>query len=404
MAVDPAVGRVKRALFVTTDAPWPDHSGFRQRLHAVLGGLGTAALVDVVLALETVDVTTAVETLLPPGLIYERAQVVHTPSRPRRSKAARWAMSRDPWLFSSLDWREAQDRVAAWVRPVYDVAWFVRVDAFHALRAVVPAERTIVDFADVESTKIGGRLTSRVDQPMAQALLRLDQARWRRTERRVSARASEIVVCRRSDADLFGGPPATVIPNGGQAPAPPYERRPEPNTMIFVGMLAYEPNIDALRFMVEQVLPLVRATIPDAVLTVVGRSPGTWVRSLDRIAGVRIVGEVETVSEYLGRASVAVVPLRYGGGTRVKIVEAFAHGVPVVSTSVGCEGLEVTPGVELLVADEAEDFADACTRLMRDRQTADRLVARAQAFADRSGGWATTSRLVAELVSRLTDR
>jgi glycosyltransferase involved in cell wall biosynthesis len=141
-----------------------------------------------------------------------------------------------------------------------------------------------------------------------------------------------------------------------------------------VGLFAYPPNEDGARFFVADVLPLVRAALPKARLRLVGRDGG----AIDDLAGqpgVELVGEVADIGAELRRADVVAVPLRYGGGTRVKILEALAYRVPVVSTSVGCEGLDLVPGEHLLVADDAAGFAEACVEVARD-------AARRQALTD----------------------
>jgi glycosyltransferase involved in cell wall biosynthesis len=137
--------------------------------------------------------------------------------------------------------------------------------------------------------------------------------------------------------------------------------------MVFTGSMDWLPNEDGIRWFVDEVLPLVRAEEPGATLTVVGRYPPAAIRELAaRDPGVRVTGTVPDVRPYVERAALFVVPLRIGGGTRLKIFEAMAMERPVVSTTIGAEGLPVTNGQDIVLADSASDFAAAVVRLLRN--------------------------------------
>ncbi|MEI8166931.1 MAG: glycosyltransferase [Chloroflexales bacterium] len=139
-----------------------------------------------------------------------------------------------------------------------------------------------------------------------------------------------------------------------------------PATIAFTGTLDYRPNLDALRWFVAEILPLIRQRQPAARLLVVGRAAGEAVLSLAGEA-VEIVGEVAEVAPYINGAAIYVVPMRFGGGSRLKLLEALALEAPVVSTSMGAEGLVgLRDGEHLLVADSPRAFADAALRLMDD--------------------------------------
>jgi glycosyltransferase involved in cell wall biosynthesis len=157
--------------------------------------------------------------------------------------------------------------------------------------------------------------------------------------------------------------------------------------LIFVGHLRYPPNIDAVRFLAHHILPALRARIPEARLTVVGDgAPGVLGEFRGR-DDIDLVGRVPSPLPYYQDAHVAVVPLRAGGGTRLKILEAMALGRPVVSTPLGCEGLAVEHGKHLLIASDAEDFAAAVARLLTDRALATRLILVARALVERDYDW-----------------
>jgi glycosyltransferase involved in cell wall biosynthesis len=131
--------------------------------------------------------------------------------------------------------------------------------------------------------------------------------------------------------------------------------------------MSYQPNEDGILFFCAEILPLIRQRTPQrVVLEVVGRGPSARVAALGKDDTITVTGEVETVEPCYERADVVVVPLRFGGGTRIKILEALALGKPVVSTSIGAEGLDLVDGRDILIADDPEGFAAACLRLMAD--------------------------------------
>jgi glycosyltransferase involved in cell wall biosynthesis len=140
---------------------------------------------------------------------------------------------------------------------------------------------------------------------------------------------------------------------------------------LFVGDLTYRPNLEAFTFLEEQVMPEVWKHNPNFLLTVVGKHTfGS--RQFD--PRIHVKGSVESVTEFLDKATMVVAPLRSGGGTRIKILEAFAHQIPVVATSVGCEGLAVDDEVHLLIADTVELFAQSMLRLFQNPDLRNELI------------------------------
>ena len=175
-------------------------------------------------------------------------------------------------------------------------------------------------------------------------------------------------------------PNAIRLPGTGAPPGPPAE----PIDFLMIGTLRYYPNSDAAIHFCRDILPILGAGGgPPPRVAIVGRSPPADVAALSRLPGVAVHGDVPSVAPYYAAAAVAVVPIRAGGGSRIKILEAFAHGVPVVSTSMGAEGLAVANGQHLLIADGAADFARAAHRLRTDRALAAQLVAEGRRFVER---------------------
>ncbi|MGH7264962.1 MAG: glycosyltransferase [Candidatus Rokuibacteriota bacterium] len=245
--------------------------------------------------------------------------------------------------------------------------------------------------------------TQNVEHLILDRTWRGEASRIRRLFARLEARKlmrDELAACRGSDAVLavsavdaaalrpHAGPvPVRVVPNGVDTEFFTPGGEPEhPGRILFTGAIGYRPNTDATCHFAERILPRIRAAAPDATFAVVGKDPPEQVRRLAG-EGVVVTGTVPDVRPWMRTAAVFVVPLRVGGGTRLKILEAMASGRPVVSTSVGCEGLDVTPEEDILVGDTPEAFAAQVLRCLRDPGLRARLGARGRALVERRYRW-----------------
>jgi glycosyltransferase involved in cell wall biosynthesis len=171
----------------------------------------------------------------------------------------------------------------------------------------------------------------------------------------------------------------------------------EPHNLVFTGSMDWLPNEDAIQFFTKEIMPRIKERVPDATLTVVGRNPyASLVELGKRDPSIIVTGRVEDVRPYMERAAAYVVPIRVGGGTRLKIYEAMAMEKPIISTTIGAEGLPVADGRELLLADTAETFADAVVRVLTDEDAARGLGERAASAVRERFGWDKVSRAFAE--------
>jgi glycosyltransferase involved in cell wall biosynthesis len=203
------------------------------------------------------------------------------------------------------------------------------------------------------------------------AYVALQARKVRRFEGRALAAADLVTAVSERDAERIrawtGQPRVVVVPNGVDASAfaPLPGATVAPGELLFTGSLDWRPNQDAVVWMLEEVLPRIRARRADARFSVVGRRPPEWlVRKAAAAHGAAVHGSVPDVRPYVARAALSVVPLRIGGGSRLKILEALAMGRPVVSTTVGAEGLDLGDG--LVIADGAEGFAAAVLEALED--------------------------------------
>jgi sugar transferase (PEP-CTERM/EpsH1 system associated) len=160
-------------------------------------------------------------------------------------------------------------------------------------------------------------------------------------------------------------------------------------SIVFTALMNYPPNIDAAVWFCDEILPIVRSKHPEICFKIVGDKPGPEVLALAQSKGVQVTGRVPDVRPYLSESLALVVPLRSGGGTRLKILEAMAMGRPVVSTYQGAEGLEITDGVNILLADSPEEFAQHIFALIADPQLGRRLGAAGRYLVETKYDWKT---------------
>lgn len=233
------------------------------------------------------------------------------------------------------------------------------------------------------------------------AFHRLEHRRFRRFEQRAWQAVDGCVVTSEREApvvrSISPATPTVVVPNGVDVDEfTPSRIACEPNTMVFNGTLEYRPNVDAAQYLVDEIWPLVRERCPNAGLTIVGRAPSAVARRLRR-PGVQVTGEVPDVRSYLHRAAVVAVPIRMGGGTRLKVVEGLAMGKAMVSTTLGCEGIAVRDGEHLLIADEPHAFAGRVLDLFESPARRRGLGAAGRRLAEAEYTWALAGERLEEL-------
>jgi glycosyltransferase involved in cell wall biosynthesis len=237
--------------------------------------------------------------------------------------------------------------------------------------------------------------------PIKRALYWQQWRRMLRFERQTLARFDRVLAVSDVDSQTFqrlypdalNAPPITVATGVDTEFFSPGTRNPEPGTwnLSFTGSMDWIPNEDAMTYFCRDILPRIRAQVPGVTLSIVGRAPTPAVRRLAEIEGVEVTGRVDDVREHIAKSAVYVVPIRIGGGTRLKIFEAMAMGKAVVSTTVGAEGLPVTDGQDIVIADEAPAFASAVVTLLRDADQRQRLEQAARDLVVTHYDWAAVS-------------
>jgi glycosyltransferase involved in cell wall biosynthesis len=227
-------------------------------------------------------------------------------------------------------------------------------------------------------------------------------------ERRVLRASERVYVCSADEEAALraaGVEGVAVVPNGVDLESiRPTAEPADGVTVLFAGDLSYGPNVDAARWIAAEIAPAIRRRVDCCRIVVAGRSASTGLRAELSAAGVEVWSPVADMKDALAEASVVLVPLRSGGGTRLKVLEAFGAGRAVVSTTLGAEGIAAEHGRHLLIADSPTELVDATVGLLGDPGTRDRLAAEARRLVEDRYGWRAIGAALADDVERLLAR
>ena len=279
-----------------------------------------------------------------------------------------------------------------------------------AYRKAIPASSrclTILSMHNVGSRQYL-RIAKTQSSPWARMSYWLKSFLITRMEAANAAQFDHCTVVSREEARLLeaAAPKAeiSVVENGVDCatirPLPPPATG---NDLLFIGVIGYPPNADAVVYFCKSILPRIRSVIPDARLIVVGHTPPPKVRRLASSA-VIVTGAVDDPAPYYQQCRACVVPLRAGGGTRLKILEAMAFGRPVVTTSIGCEGLDVVDGEHLLIGDTAEAFSENVINLLHHSELSERMSTAGQRLVEERYDWSVIASKLLDIYRALAAR
>lgn len=361
-----------RILWIKVGGLWPLNTGGRLRSFHIIAELSRRHQVTL---LTTHAPAEGLETLA--GKLPQCERVISFPYAAPKWRSARFPLMLLRSWFSSLPvdlWKHRVSRLRREVaRMLKDEAVDVCVADFLFAVPNVPRSRRvpIVFFAHNVEHMIWKRLCQTEPRMWRRTLLELEWRKMRRYEAKACRQAKLTVAVSPADRDLLAanapGSNSCAIATGVDiAYFTPCRIPEEPAHLVFTGSMDWRPNEDAILYFMDAILPAIRHEIPDVSLTVVGRNPSLQLRKEAGKAGVEVTGTVEDIRPHVARAAVYVVPLRIGGGTRLKIFEALAMGKAVVSTTIGAEGLPLTHGEHFLQADDPAAFARAVVLLLHD--------------------------------------
>lgn len=377
-------------LVVSSELPWPLNTGGHLRTFHLLCALAARCRVRLVTVVERAD---------DPGLaVLEGHGITVIPAvcGPRNQvreglRAVRAALRREPYVMfhrhNRSPLRDALRRALAQRSPALVYLDHLDPLAFHASLPRVPL---VADLHNVYST-LAARVADEHSGPLRLYLQR-EAALLAAMERRVATAANLLFTVSSQEKAVFEGLGARdvrLVPNGVDCAA--FARFDTGRThadpvVLYLGALSWQPNAAAAAFLARHVIARLRTKYPTARLRIVGRQPGPEVRGLAALPGVEVHADVPEIGPYLAGASVLAVPLDSGGGTRLKILDAFAAGLPVVSTAVGAEGIDARHGEHLLLA-ERDAFADTLGEALADPARATRLATAARTLVRTHYDW-----------------
>ena len=388
-----------KLLFLTPDLPYPPHQGAAIRSFNLIKNLAPTNEIHL---LSFVQQSNASGKLGPLSTFCANVATVLAPSRSNKSRALSVLFSAKPDMALRLpSSRFANQLRICLLRERFD---FVQVEAIEMAqyglavkRMSLPSQPQVV-FDDINAEYLLQKraFESDIGHPTRWLGALYSLIQWqklRRYEAKVCRQLDRVVVVSHADGEaLLEAVPelhSTVVPNGVDTTYyTPADREEESDTaLVFTGKMDFRPNVDAVLWFAREVLPLIREAVPQARFKVVGKSPHRRLRPLAERADITLTGYVDDVRPHIAEAGVYVVPLRVGGGTRLKVLEAMSMGKAIVTTSLGREGIDVTDGVELVMADDASAFAQSAVGLLRDRERRRELGQAARSLAESTHDW-----------------
>jgi sugar transferase (PEP-CTERM/EpsH1 system associated) len=349
------------------------------------------------------------------GMREVASNVVTIPRSEAAKGTARFYLDATRYLVDRAPYAIAKYRSIAYRRTIEQ---FLRAQRFDAIVCdfLVPAVNlpdnlpcpAILFTHNVES-EIWRRHVENARNPVSRRLLITQWRRMLRSERAALARFDLVLAVSDADRQTFGrlypgavSGPVHVVQTGVETSYfAPTSQQPKRAHLVFTGSMDWLPNEDGMQYFVREILPRIRQSAPDVTLSIIGRAPTPAVKRLANEPGVRVTGSVEDVRPHMAEGAVYVVPLRIGGGTRLKIFEAMAMGKAVVSTTIGAEGLPVTPDQHIVIADDPQKFAAEVVRLIRNDEARRRLELEARRLVVERYDWSAVARDFEEALIRV---
>jgi glycosyltransferase involved in cell wall biosynthesis len=400
-------------LMVLPRAPYPPDSGTAMRHHHFLAAFARIADVRLAFLYEDGSELSALEALRPYCVAAHAIPIrsTYAAARPSIGRCRRLVDHISPTPIGarasySPELEKLLTRLASDSDLIHVARLYMVPNVSAILRSRRPEQSLLLDLDDIETIRLKRHLCVSQDPWRHRLADRLELLRLSVYQQRALRDCDRVVVCSELDQRRLNHPSVRVIPNGapldtGRQPLPPARNS---RALLFLGTLSYRPNRDALFFFLNAIFPKILAAVPDAQLLVVGKEPAADIVQLHDGKRIIVAANVPNVHTWYAQAAAVVVPLRIGGGTRLKILEAFAFGRPVVSTTIGCGGLDVTHQEHLLIADAPSAFADACTAALTSQTLMQPLVDRAWDLVSRAYTWNSIETRIEDLATDLLGR
>lgn len=398
-----------RVLMLSPELPWPLDMGSKIRTYHTLRGLARAGHEVTLLALSHEPYgREEIEALRPHCA---EISIVPVPKRSRVKAAWRALLSGSPYRVAKFESPEFREQVVRALCDQFDVIWVHFLETL----AYLPKEpgwkkKPVLVLDQHNADERFWETYARQGPPWVRFFAMQNLWRLRRFQRSVLRGVNVILSVSKEDAEFTHTRlpnPSTevwVVPNGvDTGRLQPCENRKHKYRAIFCGAMDVLMNVDAAEWFARQIFPRVREAIPDAEFWIVGRDPVPRIRALASLPGVYVTGAVKDVRPYYAEAKVAVAPFRYGGGTKLKVLEAMALGVPVVATPVGSQGIEAIPARHLFVEESEDAFAQRVGALLQDEALRKEMAAEARRLVEQRYSWQSVLREAVARLERYTE-
>lgn len=396
-------------LFLSNEFRWPTSTGTQLRISKLLDFYAARFSVTLIARDRGGGASEEMHGYLSDQGIRVRFVQRCTVKRARLTRFVRWLVG--PKTVEEFDAESFSEAVREAVEEngPYDI---IHVDRWYLTDAVAEDlsrrqfARTYVVDVDASEYERRRLLAQRFrGSPWAAAKVRVEPLRVMLWERRHLRKYDAVLMSSPTEcsglARRSGLHNLVLVRNGYDAPRIGESSEGTLPTLVFVGTLGYAPNLDAWQYMAQEILPLVRGEIPSVELWHVGSADEGAVRRWTSVAGVRLLGFVPDLAKIYEQATVVVVPVREGAGTRIKVLEAAAFGKPIVATRFAIMDLDLGDRVSVALAEDATSFADSCIRLLRDRALRDSLGREARRYIERNCQWAAVTKDLGDSLARL---
>lgn len=387
-----------RILVLLARPAWPIDDGWKMRCANIIRGLIDRGAVVDILTFGEADAQAARETV---GA-FRRLEGVPRDTAYAPSDLVRGVLSTTPFSVINYTSSAYRERLQRWSSDTaYDVL-LVEDVVLAQYRDAVSAPVQLLDMHNIES-HLMARFAENTGNPAKRWYAGMTAKKLARYEAAVSMQFGRVFVCSADDRErlrqLASSANIDVVPNGIDVDAfAPDSSVASDGSIVFVGTMDYHANVTGAVHFVREILPLIQRSQPNVHLYIVGKAPTEEVRALASDF-VHVTGGVPDVRPYVHRAAVSVVPLLVGGGTRLKILESMAMGKAIVSTTIGCEGIDARDGDTIRFADTPEQFARTVVELLASPEARVGLGTRARAFVEANYRWSAILSRVAEAIA-----
>ncbi len=352
-------------LFLASTFPWPLESGLSHRVYASAIYLARRCRVTLYgLSKYSKGVSSPLESM---SSSFQRIRVLPITREEKIRRAIFSPFSRLPWRVSGFQSRRLKKALST---DLADTRWDIvyAVDSNMAPYALsIPSRLTAIDFTDAYSRYWKSILA--FSPLILRPLIYIEYLRMLSFEREIYRRADRCFIASPVDRDFISGDGDrkkwTILPNTVDTNHFTFQPPPHNHHLIFVGRMSYLPNKQAALRLCREIMPGIIRRIPDAVLFLVGSNPPPEILALDNGSSIRVTGAVDKILPYLRDSEVLLCPLSLGTGTRLKVLEAMAAGIPVISSNTGCEGIPVSTGKDIILAETNDQFIRETSNLLK---------------------------------------